>query len=34
MGCLLCLVIGGLLYVAGDQVSSWLWPTVAPVVGS
>jgi hypothetical protein len=34
MGCLLCLVIGGLLYVAGDQVSAWLWPTLAPAVGS
>ena len=34
MGGLLCLVIGGLLYVAGDQVSSWLWPTLAPTVGS
>jgi hypothetical protein len=34
MGCLLCLLIGGLLYVAGDQVSAWLWPTLAPMVGS
>ena len=34
MGCLLCLVIGGLLYVAGDQVASWLWPTLAPTIGS
>jgi len=34
MGFLLCLVIGGLLYVAGDQVSAWLWPTLAPAVGS
>lgn len=33
MGCLLWLVIGGLLYVAGDQVSAWLWPTLAPAVG-
>ncbi len=34
MGCLLYLVLCGLLYVAGDQVSSWLWPTLAPAVGS
>ena len=34
MGSLLFLVIGGLLYVAGDQVSAWLWPTLTPAVGS
>lgn len=34
MGCLLFLLIGGCLYVAGDQVSSWLWPTLAPAVGA
>ena len=34
MGCLLFLVIGGCLSVTGDQVSSWLWPTLAPAVSS
>ena len=34
MGRLLFLLIGGFLCVAGDQVSAWLWPTLAPMVGS
>ncbi len=34
MGFLLFLLIGGALYLSGDQVSSWLWPSVSPDVGS
>jgi len=33
MGCVIFLLIAGFLYMAGDQVSSWLWPTLAPAVG-
>lgn len=33
MGFLLFLGMAGLLYYAGDQISSWLWPTVPPEVG-
>ncbi len=33
MGVLFFLGIGGLLYYAGDQIASWLWPAVPPEVG-
>ena len=33
MGCILFLAIGAALWVAGDQISSYLLPTVAPELG-
>jgi len=33
MGFLVFLLIGGALFYAGDQVSSWLWPSFPPDVG-
>jgi hypothetical protein len=33
MGCVIALVLGAFLYVAGDQVASALWPRLPPGLG-
>jgi hypothetical protein len=33
MGCVLALALGALLYLAGDQVASALWPGLPPMLG-
>mgnify|MGYP001247197773 CR=1 FL=1 len=33
MRCVIFLLLAGVLSMAGDQVSSWLWPTRAPAGG-